>query len=235
MKNNILLSLLVCSLLSVSAWAQEEVSPEEATTATPAAETAPATPEATAAPAPAAKSVAQPPAKKALRSITTSAIGISSLQWNEPLLLKQAGKVESDIANYSGLSISYQKETIYYQWGWAFGGFLGTGRANGGGNVTSITYQKDKQAFTIIGLSPRIFYRITSRVSLGLTGLGYIRSVEWPTDTPGLSVDATRNFTLTALADVNLRISDKLDFYQGIGPLDKGATFWKIGLAYRMP
>lgn len=172
--------------------------------------------------------------KTTVKSLTTSAIGVSTIQWNEPLILQQAGKSERDVANYSGLALSYQKETIYYHWGWAFGGLLGTGRANGGGNAASIAYQKDHQSFTLIGLNPRVFYRLTGKVNLGVTGLAYYRSVMWPTDSAGLTVNATRNFTLTALADVNLRITDRFDFYQGLGPLDTGATFWKVGFSYRM-
>ncbi len=245
MKKLIILSLLVSSLLPLTAFAQAEAAkeestpaPESSTTEAPAASPESSTTPTTEAPATEseeAKSVATAPVKKkTVTSVTSSAIGISTLQWNEALLLKQAGKSETDVANYSGLALSYQKETIYYHWGWNFGGFIGTGRANGGGNATTIAYQKDKQAFTIIGISPRVFYRLTSKVNVGLTGMAYVRNVEWPTDTAGLTVDATRNFTLTALADLNLRITDQIDFYQGIGPLDKGATFWKIGLAYRL-
>ncbi|HEX7673252.1 MAG TPA: hypothetical protein VF412_03725 [Bdellovibrio sp.] len=171
-----------------------------------------------------------PSAKKT--HVESRAIGLSSIQWNEPLILKQAGKKETDVANYSGLALSYQKEFTYYHWGWNVGGFLATGRANGGGNST-ITYQKDKQSFTMVALTPRAFYRLTGRVNVGVSALIYYRNIDWPTDTAGLTVDATRNFALTALADINVRLSDSFDFYQGLGPLDQGSTFWKIGLAYR--
>ncbi|MDG0816060.1 hypothetical protein [Bdellovibrio svalbardensis] len=235
MKKIIALSLLASSVLTLGAlpaFAEEQVS-NEVPVSSDAGTAAAETPE-TETPAEGKTAISTPTRKKSVSSITTSAIGLSTLQWNEALLLKQAGKSENDVANYSGLALSYQRETIYYRWGWNFGGFIGTGRANGGGNVSTIPYQKDKQPFTIIGLSPRVFYRLTGRVNVGLTGMAYVRNVEWPSETAGLTVDATRNFTLTALADANLRISDKLDFYQGIGPLDKGATFWRIGLAYRI-
>ncbi|QDK38354.1 hypothetical protein [Bdellovibrio sp. NC01] len=238
MKQYILTSLLAVSLISSAAFAQETKTDEAAPKAE--AESAAMAPESTEATsstetaAPAENtSVTEIKPKKKVSSISSYAVGLSTLQWNEPLILKQAGQTYNDVANYSGLSISFQKEVVYYRWGWNFGGFFGTGRANGGGNVSAITYQKDKQAFTILGISPRAFWRLSGRVNVGVTGMAYMRSVDWPSDTPGLTVDTTRNFTLTALADLNLRLTDTIDFYQGIGPLDKGATFWKIGLAYR--
>lgn len=159
-------------------------------------------------------------------------VSLSTLQWNEALDLKQAGKSETDVANYSGLSLGIQKDFVHGHWGWNIGGFVGAGRANGGGNGT-ITYEKDRQSFTIFGLTPRIYWNMNGRISLGLTALLYVRNIDWPQDTAGVSVDPTGNFTATALADLNLRLSKSFDFYQGIGPLNKSATFWKFGLAYR--
>lgn len=236
MKKHLLHSLLAASLISSAAFAQDATKTDEAAPKAEAESAAMAPETTTETPAASAENTTTaevPKPKKKVTSIASYAVGLSTLQWNEPLILKQAGQTYNDVANYSGLSISFQKEIVYYRWGWNVGAFFGSGRANGGGNVSAITYQKDKQAFTILGVSPRAFWRLSGRVNVGVTGMAYMRSVDWPSDTPGLTVDTTRNFTLTALADLNLRLTDSIDFYQGIGPLDKGATFWKIGLAYR--
>lgn len=170
---------------------------------------------------------------KAATSHSSWALGLSTLQWNESLTLQQGANSAKDTANYSGLAMSLQKEWVQAHWGWNVGGFIGTGRASGGGNSSTLTYQKDQQAFTIIGATPRAFYRVTGRVNLGMTALVYSRSVDWPTNSAGVSVDASKTFTMTALLDMNLRLSNSVDFYQGLGPLEKSGTFWKIGLAYR--
>jgi len=38
---------------------------------------------------------------------------------------------------------------------------------------------------------------------------------------------------MNGIADMNVRLFRKLDFYQGIGPMAEGTTLWKIGLNYR--
>lgn len=210
MKKLILISLIVSSFLSLQAQAQETSATGDST--------------------PQDFSVTDLPSANQ-NHLESQSFGLSSIQWNEPLVLRQAGKKETDVANYSGLALSYQKEFTYYHWGWNIGGFLATGRANGGGNST-ITYSQDKQSFTMVALTPRGFYRLTGRVSIGASALIYYRHIDWPSNTAGLSVDAAKDFAVTALADINVRLSESFDFYQGLGPLDQG-TFWKIGLAYR--
>ncbi|HWU44016.1 MAG TPA: hypothetical protein VN132_11280 [Bdellovibrio sp.] len=171
--------------------------------------------------------------KDSNKSVSSWAFSLSSLQWNETLVLRQPGKSDTDVANFSGLALGLQKEITYYHWGWNIGGFFGSGRANGGGNSTSIPYVQSRQSFSIFGLTPRAFYRLSGRINVGVSALAYLRNIDWPAANAGTTVEASKNFTVTALADLNLRISNSFEFYQGIGPLSDSGTFWKIGLNYR--
>lgn len=158
-------------------------------------------------------------------------MGISSIQWNNSLKLQQGINMAKDYANYSGLAFSIQREVHYLKWGWAAAAFVGAGRAVGGGNSIVVPYEKDKVAFTVYGLSPRVFYRLSGKISAGITMMAFLRNIDWPATT-GMTIDSGRNVNVAGLADLNLRIFQQWDFYSGIGPLAEGATFWKVGLNY---
>lgn len=160
------------------------------------------------------------------------AITLSSIMWNDTLKLQQGITTDKDFANYNGLILGVQRDVLYHRWGWSLGGFIGSGRANGGGVATNLTYQQDKVPFTVYGVSPRIFYRHTGRINLGITGLAFMKSIAWPTDGT-INIDSGRNLNMMAMLDLNIRLFPRWDFYSGIGPLREGATLWKIGLNYR--
>ncbi|WII73702.1 acid shock protein [Bdellovibrio sp. 22V] len=233
------ISLLIASvLLSSASFAQEapseEASPEETTESapaeTPAVETAPPAEETPTAPAPAP---ARTRAKVRRKFISSWGVGVSALQWNDTLKLQQGVTTDTDYANYNGLILTVQKEFTYLRWGWAAAGFIGSGRANGGGNSSTITYQKDMVAFTVYGVSPRAFYRLSGRINAGVTGMVFMRSIDWPKDAANQTIDSGRNMNVMALADLNVRLFHKWDFYSGIGPLKEGSTLWKVGVNYR--
>lgn len=164
---------------------------------------------------------------------TATSISLSSIQWNDALKLQQGISTDKDFANYNGLILGIQRDVYYRRWGWSIGGFIGSGRANGGGVAQTISYQEDKVPFTVYGVSPRVFYRHSGRISLGVTGMGFMKSISWPTDDATLNIDDGRKLNMMALLDINLRLFPRWDFYSGIGPLAEGATLWKIGLNYR--
>lgn len=159
-------------------------------------------------------------------------IGLSTIQWNDNLKLQQGITIVQDYANYSGLSLTVQKEKNYAFWGWSAGAFLGAGQAVGGGNSSTLDYKKNKLAFIVYGVSPRVFYRMTGRLSPGVTLMAFMKNIDWPTTITGPRVDAGRNLNLTALMDLNVRLFPQWDFYTAMGPLSEGATFWKIGANY---
>ncbi len=86
--------------------------------------------------------------------------------------------------------------------------------------------------FTMAGLAPRGFYRLSDKVSLGLSAMIFSRNINWP-EPSGKSVDAGTNVNASLLADINLRLFDHWDFYQGLGTMNAGSTLWKLGVAYR--
>lgn len=167
------------------------------------------------------------------RPTSFSSIGASTIQWNESLTLQQQINRDSDYANYSGLSVNLQREKNYINWGWSIGFFVGAGRAVGGGNSTIVNYKKDQVDFVIYGISPRIFYRFSERASAGISPHVFMKNIDWPKDENNITVDAGRKINIASLADLNLRLFQKWDFYTGIGPLTEGSTFWRIGTNYR--
>lgn len=246
----IYLSFILSSLLATTSFAQEAAPEEELptpaeaaaaeTSVTPApAPTESSTPAATTEAAPSTTTESTTPAPVATRakaprkSLEAWGVGLSALQWNEKLKLQQGITSESDFANYNGMIVTFQKEVTYYRWGWSAGVFIGAGRANGGGNGSVINYQKSKVAFTVFGVSPRVFYRLSGRINAGVSAMAFMKNIDWPKDVGGQSVDSGRNLNVMAMPDLNVRLFQKWDFYSGIGPLAEGSTLWKIGVNYR--
>ncbi|KYG60968.1 hypothetical protein AZI86_18810 [Bdellovibrio bacteriovorus] len=159
-------------------------------------------------------------------------LSISSLSWNDKLKLRQGITSDTDYANYNSFIVTVQKEFNLKRWGYSVGLFGGVGQANGGGNSTTITYLKSKVNYSVFGVSPRVFYRMSERIALGTSALVFSRIIDWPVES-GTTIDAGRNINATILADINLRIFNKWDLYQGVGPLAEGATMWKLGVNYR--
>lgn len=203
------LFLILSSLLAQPGFTQESApsSGEDTETTTSTSETAP-------------------------KSISKWQVGLSVLQWNETLKLQQGATTDRDFANYNALALAIQKEITYSHWGWNASAFIGSGGAVGGGNASLISYQKNKVLFTIYGISPRLFYRLSGRVNAGLTAMAFMKNIDWPTDSANLTVDSGHKFNIMAVADLNIRLFQKWDFYSGIGPLSEGATLWRIGLNY---
>lgn len=216
----IFLFLFISSLLAHSSLAQEATSEEEEE---------PAASSETAAPAEAktATRAARP------KSLQSWGVSLSALQWNENLKLQQGINTDKDVANYNGLIVTLQKEITYYRWGWSAGAFIGSGRANGGGNSSVITYEKSKVAFTVFGVSPRVFYRLSGRINAGITGMAFMKNIDWPKDATNQTIDSGRNLNVMGMADLNVRLFQKWEFYSGMGPLSEGATLWKVGMNYR--
>ncbi|MGZ3793114.1 MAG: hypothetical protein ACXVCP_12260, partial [Bdellovibrio sp.] len=162
------------------------------------------------------------------KSISNWGIGLSALQWNETLNIQQGITTEKDIANFNALILSVQKERTYYHWGWNMNGFIGSGRAVGGGNASLVPYQKDRVAFTLFGISPRAFYRLSGRINFGITAMAFTKNIDWPKDNANQTIDSGRKLNLMAMADLNIRILQRWDFYSGIGPITDAGTLWKV-------
>jgi hypothetical protein len=170
--------------------------------------------------------------EESLKKFANWGVSLSTFSWNDKLKLRQGVAADTDYANYNSFIITLQKEFNIGRWGYVAGLFAGSGQANGGGNSSTITYQESKVPFTLIGVSPRVFYNMSEKVSMGVSALVFTRMISWP-EQAGLTIDAGRNINATILADLNLRIFDHWDFYQGVGPVAEGATLWKLGITYR--
>lgn len=160
-------------------------------------------------------------------------LSLSSIQWNETLKFQQGLTFAEDESNYSGTIVTLQREVNHPTWGWSTGLFTGSGHAVGGGNASSITYQKSKVPFTVIGITPRLYKRISNRINLGISLNAFLKEITWPVSSQDLIIDSGRKMNATIMFDLNTRIYRSWDFYTGMGSLDEGATLWKIGVNYR--
>lgn len=160
-------------------------------------------------------------------------LSVSTIEWTDALQIREGVTVANDYASYNGLMFSIQKEINYGAWGWSGDAFIGIGSAVGGGNSELISYSKNKVGFILYGFSPRVFYNLSGRISLGVSVLGFMRNIDWPANASTQSIDSGRNINVTGLADINIRLFKKWNFYTGIGPLSERSTFWKIGILYR--
>lgn len=165
------------------------------------------------------------------KSISHWGVSLSTLQWNETLRVQDGVTNSKHAANYNALTVTALREITYKHWGWSFGAFIGSGRANGGAEGSA--YLADKVAFTTYGIAPRAFYRLSGRVNAGLSGMMFYKNIDWPENTGTQQIDAGRKLFAMGLLDLNVRLFQRWDFYSGLGPLTEGATLWKIGVNYR--
>ncbi len=205
--------------------------PESEAAATPEAPATPQAPPATDSTQVNATTAARPrPMRLPVQSLSSWAVGLTTLQWNEKLTVSQLGTTTNSNLNFNGAGLVLQKETIYRQWGWNFGGMIAGGRANGGPFNNDVKIER--QSFSMIALTPRIFWRLTNSVNVGGTAMIYMRNIDLPTGN-GVEMTAGRKNNAGFLADMNLRIFKTWDFYQAIGPINDGAYLWKVGVNYR--
>jgi hypothetical protein len=211
----------------------ESSTPPEDTTATttPPAEPTVINPDAEADPNQIGVTTARPRGMRLpVQSVSTWAVGLTTLQWNEKLTVSQLGTTTNSNMNFNGMGLILQKETYFLQWGWNIGGMIAAGRANAGPFANDLKIER--QNFTMLALTPRIFWRLSNSVNIGGTAMIYIRNIDLPTGN-GVDMTAGRKNNAGFLADMNLRIFKMWDFYQAIGPINDGAYLWKVGVNYR--
>jgi len=161
--------------------------------------------------------------------------GISYLRWSETLRLQKNTLLDTDAANFTGLNLNLERQVVYAGWGWGTGLNFGSGRANGGGNSTLITYSRNNQAWTSFGALFKVFQRLTPRISLGAAVPFMLRNIEWLSTDGVTEASSGQNINLGLLFDMMIRIDKKVDIYQEFGSLNsQGATFWRLGVNIRI-
>jgi hypothetical protein len=161
--------------------------------------------------------------------------GISYLRWNEALRLQKNTLLDTDTANFTGLNLNLERQVVYANWGWGTGLNFGSGRANGGGNSTLITYTRNNQAWTSFGAMAKVFQRVTPRISLGAAVPFMLRNIEWLSTDGVTEANSGQNINIGLLFDMVIRIDKKIDVYQELGSLNsQGATFWRLGVNIRI-
>lgn len=168
-------------------------------------------------------------AQKKIRRLENWVFGGAVMQWSEEMRFRQAGVTKRSVANFNGAVLQASKEFTFYRVGWSIGGFVGSGKANGD---SAALYEEGNLVFSVLGAQTRGFYRLNGRVNFGVTFMIFNRNLAWP-ELNGVSAESGKNPNINGIADMNVRLFNKWDFYQGIGPMAEGTTLWKIGLNYR--
>lgn len=163
------------------------------------------------------------------RFLNNWVLGGAVMQWSEEMRYRQAGLTKRGVANFNSMILQASKEYTFYRFGWSVGGFVGSGKANGD---SPGLYQEGNIVYSVLGAQIRAFYRLTGRVNFGTTVLLFNRNFAWP-DATGITAESGKNPNINGVIDMNLRLFNNWDFYQGIGPMAEGTTMWKIGLNYR--
>lgn len=162
-------------------------------------------------------------------------LGLSYLQWSEQMSLQSGGVVAQDVANFSGYQLSFESEISSSNFGASMGLCLGQGKAAGGGNSSTISYQSGRQSWMSYGAFARVYQKLTGRIYLGLRAPLFSRKVQWPSSGVGMSAESGKGLNAGLLLELNIRVTKKLDFFQAVGPFSSadGATLLLAGLAYR--
>lgn len=166
---------------------------------------------------------------KKIRRLENWVFGGGVMQWSEEMRYLQAGATTRGVANFNGIILQAAKEYTFYRWGWSLGAFVGSGKSNG--DSTGL-YEEGNLVFSVLGAQIRGFYRLTGRVNLGTTFMVFNRNSDWP-EVNGVTAASGKNPNLTGVVDLNVRLFQNWDFYQGIGPMSEGTTLWRLGVNYR--
>lgn len=164
-----------------------------------------------------------------IRRLENWVFGGAVMQWSEEMRYLDAGITKRGVANFNGMVLQASKEYTFYRGGWSIGAFVGSGKANGD---SAGLYEEGNLVFSVLGAQIRGFYRLTGRVNLGATFMAFNRNFDWP-EVNGVTAASGKNPNLTGVVDLNIRLFQNWDFYQGIGPMAEGTTLWKIGVNYR--
>jgi hypothetical protein len=194
------------------------------------------TPEKSESPAPTstAKALEPPPPKKSSYR-TDTLLGISYLAWNEKMHLQQNATTADDDANFVGTTFNVERNMAYARWGWTYGGTLGTGKASGGSGGAVINFQKGNQSWLLYGAYAKLYQKWSGRLYVGFTVPVFIRQIDWPSDQNGVFATSGKPVNLSLLLELNLRLNQKWDLYQSIGPFgEAGSTLWRLGVSYRL-
>lgn len=201
--------------------AAPEIAPEKPVVATPSTTSMVKAPE-------------PPPVKKSPYR-TDILVGVSYLAWNEKMQLQQNATTAQDDANFVGATLNVEKNMAFARWGWAYGLTAGSGKASGGSGGSVVTFQKGNQPWFLYGAYAKLYQKWSGRLYVGFTVPVFVRQIDWPTDQNGVYATSGKPVNLALLLDLNLRLNQKWDLYQSIGPFgDQGSTLWRLGISYRM-
>lgn len=165
------------------------------------------------------------------RIYTYTSAGIAHLMFKENLNLSQNISRDSDFAAYRGTVLQVQKQSSKQAWGFSMGGLIGLGRAVAAGQGETLFYSAGTK-WTLIGITPKVYYRISRPVALGITAMGFVKNISWP-DYAGVSAESKHSFNFAFLGDLNINLGNQFELTQSVGSINGDSSIWKIGLNYR--
>ncbi|AZZ38141.1 hypothetical protein CIK05_15480 [Bdellovibrio sp. qaytius] len=164
------------------------------------------------------------------KTYTYQSVGISHIQFQEDLNLEKNISLDKDYASLRGTVIQFQKQTSVQGLGFSMGAIAGLGRAVAAGSGGTLSYSGGAQWF-LLGVTPKIYYRLTKPISFGVQGLAFYKSTKWA-DYNGITATSKHNFNFAVLGDLTMQLTDYIEFVQSAGSINGDATLWKIGLNY---
>lgn len=169
--------------------------------------------------------------------IDTFAITADYNSWFEKLeAISNTGVAQTSEAQFYGLGLGVEKTRYYPTWGWSFGGSLLKGSAVGGDKNGDLAYFETQVPWLALRASPRLFYRVTPRTSVGLALAATYKQDQWPKGAAGnVRVVSGVELITGAFVDVRIRMGSNLEMYQSFGSVYKDTSiYWRLGIGYRL-
>lgn len=161
---------------------------------------------------------------------TYSSIGISHIQFQEDLKLQKTITRDTDLASYRGTVLQFQRQSSVQEYGLSIGALIGMGRAVSAGAGENLSYSSGAN-WTLLGVTPKAYYRWTRPISFGLQGLAFFKNISWAS-IDGISAESKHSFNFALLADITTQLSPEFELVQSVGSINGDATLWKIGVNY---
>lgn len=172
----------------------------------------------------------------AQNSLDRTTLSLSRILWNERLKVFQSSNVDNGQATYIGNALSWDRTWATGRWGTGLSGMIAAGRTSAGdlSGTTAFADTGDRN-FTLVGVTPRGFWRMTGQVQMGLSLPVIYRNADWKSENTAVTVQARRSLSTILGADLRVLLTPQWEFSQSLGILSSDAeTWWQIGLHYRL-
>lgn len=155
-------------------------------------------------------------------------VGLSYVQWNERMGLSRGATSGRGYANYAGPGLSLEYNRRGQRWQYGVTATLAAGKAAAGGFGSGLTFADGvDRSWTGAFLHPFVHYRANPTFMIGLGALARMRTVDWGSLDPTLSVDPHSSFAGAPTMDLRWTLADTITLVQSFALLGlEGETQW---------